>query len=95
MLWHRVVNDQVGDWSILSDMHYSTRTEIEQLSPEDRLRLIEDVWETLESVPGSLKLSEEHREILDQRHAELERNPDATMSWDEMMQQLRNQFRLA
>jgi putative addiction module component (TIGR02574 family) len=71
-------------------MQYPTRTEIEQLSPEDRLRLIEDVWETLESVPGSLNLSEEHREILDQRHAELERNPDSTLSWDNVLRTVRN-----
>ena len=71
-------------------MHYPTRTEIEQLSPEDRLRLIEDVWETLEAVPVTLGLSEEHRKVIDLRHAELERNPDSTLSWDETLQRVRN-----
>lgn len=67
-------------------MHYPTRTEIEELSPEERLRLIEDVWETFEASPNLLGVSEEHREVLDQRLAELERNPTKTMSWDEMLQ---------
>jgi putative addiction module component (TIGR02574 family) len=71
-------------------MHYPTRTEIEQLSPEDRLRLIEDVWETLEGVPGSFALSEEHREVIAQRHAELERNPNSTLSWDETLHRVRH-----
>jgi putative addiction module component (TIGR02574 family) len=71
-------------------MQYPTRTEIEQLSPEERLRLIEDVWDTLEAVPDALNLSEAHREILDQRHAELERNPDSTLSWEETVQRVRN-----
>jgi len=71
-------------------MHYPTRTEIEQLSPEDRLRLIEDVWETLEVVSGSLALSDEHREVIDQRHAELERNPDSALSWGETLQRVRS-----
>jgi len=70
-------------------MHYPTRTEIEELSREDRLRLIEDVWETLETLPDSLALSEEHRKVLDQRLAELERNPNGTISWDEMLQKAR------
>ena len=71
-------------------MHYPTRTEIEELSPEERLRLIGDVWETFETSPDSLGLPEGHREVLEQRLAELERNPDATVSWDEMLQQARN-----
>jgi putative addiction module component (TIGR02574 family) len=70
-------------------MQYPTRTEIEELSPDDRLRLIEDVWETFEAEPGTLGLSEEHRDVVEERLNELERNPDATMSWDEMRQQVR------
>jgi len=71
-------------------MHYPTRTEIEELSPEERLRLIEDVWETFQTSPNSLELSGEHRAILDQRLSELERNPDKTMSWDEVLQKARS-----
>jgi putative addiction module component (TIGR02574 family) len=70
-------------------MHYPTRTEIEELSPEERLKLIEDVWETLEAAPDSLGLSEEHSNILDQRLGELDRNPDSTIGWDEMSRQVR------
>jgi len=69
-------------------MQYPTRTEIEELSPQERLRLIEDVWETL-AEPDTLGLSEEHRDVVDERLRELERSPDATMSWDEMRQQVR------
>jgi putative addiction module component (TIGR02574 family) len=71
-------------------MQYPTRTEIEALSPDERLRLIEDVWETLEAEPGSLGLSDEHRDVVEERLRELERNPGATMSWDEMRQQVRS-----
>lgn len=71
-------------------MHYPTRTEIEELSPEERLRLIEDVWETFQTSPDSLEISEEHRTVLDQRLSELERNPDKTVSWDEVLQKARS-----
>jgi putative addiction module component (TIGR02574 family) len=70
-------------------MDYPTRTEIEELSPEERLKRIEDVWETLEAAPDSLGLSEEHSNILDQRLGELDRNPDSTIGWDEMSRQVR------
>jgi putative addiction module component (TIGR02574 family) len=70
-------------------MHYPTRTEIEELSTDERLRLIEDVWETIETSPDSLALSEEHREVLEQRLSELDQNPNSTLSWDETLQQVR------
>jgi putative addiction module component (TIGR02574 family) len=70
-------------------MNYPTRPEIEALSPEQRLQLIGDVWETFEAAPHSLSLSEEHREVLEQRLGELELRPEVTVSWDEMLQQAR------
>jgi putative addiction module component (TIGR02574 family) len=71
-------------------MHYPTRSEIEELSPEDRLRLIGDVWETLETASDSLGLPEGHQEVLDQRLAELEKAPDTTLGWDEVLRKVRN-----
>ncbi len=72
-------------------MHYPTRSEIEELSPEDRLRLIGDVWETLEAASDSLGLSEDHQKVLEQRLTELEKAPEATLGWNEVLQKVRNQ----
>lgn len=72
-------------------MHYPTRSEIEELSPEDRLRLIGDVWETLEAASDCLGLPEGHQEVLDQRLAELENVSEPTLTWDEVLQKVRNQ----
>jgi putative addiction module component (TIGR02574 family) len=47
------------------------------------------VWETIEASPSSLVLSEEHRDLLEKRVAELEQNPDATTGLDQMLQQVR------
>lgn len=71
-------------------MHYPTRTEIAELSPGERLQLIEDVWQTFEAAPDSLGLSKEHREVLDERMERLQKDPDRTMSWDEMRQKVRH-----
>ncbi len=71
-------------------MHYPTRSEIEELSPEDRLRLIGDVWETLEASSDSLGLPEGHQEVLDQRLTELKNAPETTLGWDEILEKVRN-----
>ena len=71
-------------------MHYPTRTEIEELSTDERLRLIGDVWDTLEEAADSMALSDDHREILERRIASLERNPEATVSREVVMQRARN-----
>ena len=71
-------------------MSYPTRAEIEQLSPDERLRLIEDIWQTFEVSPQELPLSEEHIRLLDDRLARLERNPEDTVSREEMMSQIHN-----
>ena len=70
-------------------MNYPTRAEIEELSPDERLRLIDDVWETFEAAPESLELSQSHRELLERRLEQFEKDPDATVSWDEALQRLR------
>jgi len=70
-------------------MNYPTRAEIEELSPDDRLRLIGDVWDTLNEAQESLELSESHRELLDERLSEYEKNPNATVSWEDALHRLR------
>jgi putative addiction module component (TIGR02574 family) len=71
-------------------MSYPTRAEIEQLSPDERLRLIEDIWQTFEVSPEELPLSQEHIALLDDRLARLERNAKDTVSREEMMLQIQN-----
>ena len=62
-----------------------------KLSPSDRLELIEALWDTLsdEDVPVTL----EQRALLDERVADLERNPDAQSSWEEVKARLQQRRR--
>ncbi len=66
-------------------MTYPSRTDIEQLSPEQRLRLIGDVWDTLPEEVEAITLSDEHRTLLETRLLQLEERPSETVSWDEML----------
>jgi len=70
-------------------MNYPTREEIRELTPEQRLRLLEDVWDTFEAAPESLEVSEGHRKLIEERFQQWERHPEATVSWDDVLHRLR------
>lgn len=53
-----------------------------KLSLEDRRRLVEELWASIEAESDSGPLSAEERRILEERLAEHERNPDAVVSWE-------------
>jgi putative addiction module component (TIGR02574 family) len=72
-------------------MNYPTRSEIKQLSPDDRLRLIDDIWQTFEESPEDLPISSELMSLLDDRLASLERNPERLVSREEMMSRIKSE----
>jgi putative addiction module component (TIGR02574 family) len=61
------------------------------LSPEDRLQLIEALWDTLseEDVP----VTPEERALLDARLADMERHPDDQSPWPEVKARLEKRRR--
>ena len=62
-----------------------------KLSPSDRLELIEALWDTLSE--DDLPVTPEERALLDERLADLERNPDAQSSWPEVKARLEQRRR--
>jgi putative addiction module component (TIGR02574 family) len=63
--------------------------EILKLSAEERLRLVELIWESLAAKPSEVPLGDAHRAVVDERIAEHERNPDDVVSRDEVLAQAR------
>jgi len=59
--------------------------EILKLPAEERLRLLEILWESLSRDASAIPLSDAHRVILDERLAEHERDPDDVVSIDEVI----------
>jgi putative addiction module component (TIGR02574 family) len=59
--------------------------EILKLSPDERMRLLEIIWESLASDPTSIPLGEAHRAALDEALAEHARNPDDVVPLDDVM----------
>lgn len=67
--------------------------EIEALSAEERLDLLERLWDSLSGTPDAVSLTEEQRQELDRRDAELEEDirqgRPLGIPWDEVLRQIR------
>jgi putative addiction module component (TIGR02574 family) len=68
----------------------SPAIDIESLSPDERLRLIEALWESLRKRPEALPLTPAQREELDRRLDELDRGEGESIPWDEVKRRLRD-----
>ena len=55
---------------------------IDSLSSEERLRLIEELWESLRESPEAIPLTDAQREELDRRLDDLERSGPEGIPWD-------------
>ena len=60
-----------------------TKADIERLSAADRLKLMEELWESLRRAPETVEVPDWHREELDRRCAARERDPQAARPWEE------------
>ena len=66
---------------------------IGELSPEERLRLIEELWDSLSETPGNVPLTNAQQEELDRRLDDLERSGPEGIPWDQVLQQIRSRSR--
>lgn len=66
-------------------------TRVKTLSPAERLELIGAVWESLE--PADLPVSEDEKQLLDQRLADAEAKPEDQSDWSDVRGRLRSQLR--
>ena len=59
-----------------------------QLPVEDRLEIAEAIWESLESTADQPPLPDWQRQILDERIAEEDANPDVGSPWEEVKRRI-------
>jgi putative addiction module component (TIGR02574 family) len=64
--------------------------DIKQLAPEERLKLIGDLWESLRAQPDTLRLTAAQKVELDRRLDALDRGTADVMTWDEAKRRLRS-----
>lgn len=68
----------------------STRNELLRLSAADRIRVAQDLWDSIVDNAADAPLSEGERELLDQRLAAYHANPDQGDDWDTVRDRVRN-----
>ncbi|NOY42388.1 MAG: addiction module protein [Planctomycetes bacterium] len=61
------------------------------LSPPEKLQLVEDLWDDLAAVPSEVPLHDWQKEELARRKANLTSHPASGISWDEVKRRVRSQ----
>lgn len=62
--------------------------DILDLSVAERIQLVQDVWDSIAAEPEELPLTEEERQEIDRRLADLEANPGVGRPWAEVKTRL-------
>ena len=60
------------------------------LSPAEKLQLVEDLWDDLAATPGDIPVHDWQKEELERRKANLIANPASGLSWEEVKRQVRS-----
>ena len=62
------------------------------LSPSEKLQLVEDLWDDLAGTPDAVPVHEWQKQELDRRKANLVNNPASGVSWEEVKQRVRRPY---
>ncbi len=62
---------------------------IDRLSIEDRLTLVQEIWDSIASSSDHPPLTEDQKRLLDRRIADLDGNPDTILTWEEIKARVR------
>ena len=63
--------------------------DIASLSSEERLQLLEEIWESLSKTPQAVPLTTAQREELDRRLEEMDREGPTGIPWDDVLRRIR------
>lgn len=64
--------------------------DILQLPVQERIRLVELIWDSVAAVPEAVEISPALKTELEARLAEFEANPKAGYSWDQVKSRLKD-----
>jgi putative addiction module component (TIGR02574 family) len=69
-----------------------TNASIFDLSPSEKLQLVDDVWDDLAAAPETVPVHDWQKEELTRRKANLMKNPGAGLTWEEVKQRVRSRY---
>ena len=64
-------------------------TDILELPLQERIRLVELIWDSVAAVPEAVEISLEFKAELEKRVLAFEKNPEAGYSWDQVKSRLK------
>ena len=67
-----------------------TSTSIFDLSPSEKLQLVEDLWDDLAATPEAVPVHDWQKEELARRKANLMKNPASGHTWEEVKRSVRS-----
>ena len=65
---------------------------ISDLSPSEKLRLVEDLWDDLAAAPEAVPVHDWHAQELARRKANLLKNPASELPWEEVKRKMRARY---
>ena len=72
----------------------SSHLSLLDLSPSEKLQLVEDLWDDLAATPSNIPLHRWQIDELERRKSNLKNNPASGLSWDEVKQNIRSRHAL-
>lgn len=67
-----------------------SKTSVFDLSPSEKLQLVEDLWDDLASSPEEVPVHDWQKQELARRKANLMRNPASGLTWEEVKRRVRS-----
>jgi putative addiction module component (TIGR02574 family) len=62
------------------------------LTPPEKLQLVEDLWDDLAATPAEVPVHDWQKDELARRKANLMDNPAAGLSWDDLKSRIRSRY---
>jgi putative addiction module component (TIGR02574 family) len=70
----------------------TTISSIFDLSPAEKLQLVEDLWDDLAATPEAVPVHDWQKEELARRKANLQKNPALALSWEDVKRRVRSHY---
>lgn len=67
-----------------------SKTSVFDLSPSEKLQLVEDLWDDLAARPEEVPVHDWQKQELARRKANLMRNPASGLTWEEVKRRVRS-----
>jgi len=69
-----------------------TITSVFDLSPAEKLQLVEDLWDDLAATPEAIPVHDWQRQELARRKANLQKNPASGLAWEDVKRRVRRRY---